>query len=76
MAKNACDACGCSVEQCECAENGTKKRFVVRRNCEYSTTVEAASLEEAVKIANEKSSTMRGMLDWDTAWSEVEVEAE
>lgn len=45
------------------------QEFVVRRNCEYSTVIEAEDADEAYAIASNQDAH-----DWQTAWSDIEVE--
>ena len=51
-------------------KEANKKKFVVRKNCEYSTVVEARTADEAVELA-ENSTT-----SWEQAWSRTEAEEE
>lgn len=45
--------------------------WIVRLNCEFSTTVEAETAEEAMEIANETD-----CMTWGQAWSPIEAEEE
>ena len=47
------------------------KQWLVRRNCEYSTVVEAETEEEAVDLSLDVPPR-----DWDVAWGLAEAERE
>lgn len=45
------------------------RRFLIRRNCEYSIEVDAETEEEAINEANSNP-----LDEWTQAWSPTEVE--